>query len=419
MGIREGLMLADHIRNREARAQQERELAKIYAARAKGLEADAQLTRHNLEQALAMQQRLQQAFVQQPQAPQGPVAAPPVPLSGRGLAPEDAAQLQNFVQRYAPASDQAQLEKFSQQYGPQARTADGVNLHAGLGGSTAATLEPDEGEEMSAPEPLPSVEPAPGQADVPQQHGGDSMVLMRNLSKIYFTAGQPQIGLQIWQYADKLRTLKEASGFFTRILNDPSASETNRKAATAGLGSLLLQSGQIDAALQLLKRSLPMSTTEILERAGVDTRDELLAQMGRGEPLDIPKALAEKERKARARQETRKRPPQAKAPADSEAWLRMNLARLGYLAAGDPNDPETQRAQQALAELRALRQTGVPREPGSGGGRARPRSGRRQPVPGAPGPETFSGEAYEGRGTSPPAEPEPELPKIKSFRRVR
>jgi hypothetical protein len=83
----------------------------------------------------------------------------------------------------------------------------------------------------------------------------------------------------------------------------------------------------------------------------------------------------------------------------------MSSAELAWRAAGGD-----ERAQQALDQLQRLRTP--------------PRTGRRKdrtiPEPGpADHPTTYRGEQFQGKGRSAPVEDEDDLPKIKSFRRVK
>jgi hypothetical protein len=99
---------------------------------------------------------------------------------------------------------------------------------------------------------------------------------------------------------------------------------------------------------------------------------------------------------------------------EADVLEKLNLSKLAMLASGDPTDPRTKQAQQALAELRTLKETSARRKKGT----------RRIPEGAKPGEEMHTGdEPFVGTGTAPttstpPAPGEPVLPQIKSFKRI-
>jgi hypothetical protein len=126
---------------------------------------------------------------------------------------------------------------------------------------------------------------------------------LRNVGLAHLQHGDPRTGLLLVQAAKQQREMQEVGGFLRQMLANPGTSPEMRAQAMASLGDLLARAGQMDTALKLVERSLPLSERELLNTVSQGTRDILLAQAQSGQPLSIRKALDEQEaQKAREKQ---------------------------------------------------------------------------------------------------------------------
>src|SRR5262249_24652172 len=203
---------------------------------------------------------------------------------------------ESLPQDTAPSADeQAQLEQFARRYGPKTQPQSEnapEPAPAPSGDTSAITPASGQGTAQEAVLGAPALSaPAPSDDDT----------LLREMAKGYFVHERPEIGLRLWGYADQQRRLREAGTFYRTLLQHPQLDEGIRRGALAGLGSLLMQAGQADAALTVLQPYLPLTVREQVEKTSSTTRNILLEQMERGEPSHIGSANQETQARRKAR----------------------------------------------------------------------------------------------------------------------
>jgi hypothetical protein len=345
MGLLEGLIAGDRIRQAQenlALRQEEAKLhAQLFASRQKWYDAQAKLLEHNLAKGQALSQKLRDVLTSSSagtaepaqggpqdttspapayeQEQPGAVPTPDQPgqsMTQRLTPPTDETQQRlAFAKKYGPPSDQSPLQAFSRQYGPQPPPqaalspapaleppgeAPAINQDADQEPSPAAILDAPTGTEAVAPAPRARPSAAQRLSGTPAPSDQDDDTLLRNLAQTYFVHERPEIGLRIWGYADQQRRLREAGTFYRSLLQNPQVDEGTRRGALAGLGNLLIQAGKVDDAMKMLRPYMAPSGREMLEKASAGTRDILLEQIERGEQPNIAKANQEAAQRRKA-----------------------------------------------------------------------------------------------------------------------
>lgn len=102
--------------------------------------------------------------------------------------------------------------------------------------------------------------------------------LLQKVGFAYMRHGKGEAGLKLLQLADEQRKTREMAAFYQQILATPGGDPQLRAQALAGLGSLMLQTGQAEQALQLLKGALPPSLLDLIEKTTAETNHILLRQ---------------------------------------------------------------------------------------------------------------------------------------------
>jgi soluble lytic murein transglycosylase-like protein len=155
--------------------------------------------------------------------------------------------------------------------------------------------------QMAPPE---TAAPAPTALPLPTtgQSSGDVETL-RQAGLAHLQYGDARTGFLLLQTAKQQREMAETGLFLRQLLANPSTSPEMRAQAMASLGELLARQGQMEQAMKLVERSLPLSERELLSTVSAGTRDILLAQAQSGQPVSIRTALDEQEaQKAREKQ---------------------------------------------------------------------------------------------------------------------
>lgn len=397
--IMAGLRLRQHIDSASDEAAKRQATVKLLKAQADGEVASAALHRQKFDQVAQHQARLLQAFTQGqgpeplpegvPQGiPPGPQArlqqelspqasdVPPEPVwnraSGVGVLPSPQQEAAGFTQRFQGQDEQGRLQAFARRYGPaqpqeQAIVSTPLPLTATPEAShvpqVAASPAGETGEtprvrvgatalsggSSAVPQPIPQ---GTGDARTPLQMpaarvtatGPDDTQLLRNLSKVHFMNNQPKEALAIFQYATEQQNLRNLARVYREVLDDTHASEPQRRIALAGLGQALIQASKVEAGMGLLMDQLPMRSRQVIEQAGVETRNVLLEQAQTGQPLDV-------------------------AAANQEATRRKDASTLATRAPREPRAPETQVVETEQGIFVVEKSTGQARQvtmPGTG-----------------------------------------------------
>jgi hypothetical protein len=345
-GIRAGLMLREFIDTRQSRAEEAKLKARLFKSQAEHYESQNKL----VEMKMAQSRQYMEAMLKE-QIPMTPFPTP---------------QPQG-IEAFSGAGTQAPTMLQAPDITPQQQDV----IHRGSQAPTSA--------------------PPPSQSPVPQEF----LDLLQRSGAASLMTGDPQTAAQTGYLHTNLLKLQQAY------------TQQQREAEAADLINMI---GLLHQAKQPVPPEMEHRLMAKLMEAGHAPQ---AAQIYANRVVVLgPKtqAFATKDLlQGNAQPLAENQAPQAKALSPEELEVRLTLTKLLYMAKGDPKDPRTKRAQEALEELKAMRPG--PRRPGQ-------RPERRQPVPGAPGPETATG-PYEGRGTSPqPAAGEKPLPKVKSFRRL-
>lgn len=185
------------------------------------------------------------------------------------LTPE---QQQIVQQVFGPGAAEAQ-QTIDQRYGTQAQ-------------QTAQAPMP-----MGPPEPI-VVEPQTGPLAGPDT--------LRDVGLAYLKHGKGQEGMAMLKLADDQRKMQEMGTFYQNILASGNSNPQLRSQAMAGLGSLLLQMGKADQAMELFKKALQPSTLELIEKTMSETKNILLGQLQQGRTPKIARAQRAKTAKAEA-----------------------------------------------------------------------------------------------------------------------
>jgi hypothetical protein len=151
-------------------------------------------------------------------------------------------------------TDAQRMQQFAQQYNPALRA-----------------------QQPTEPQVRP---PAPAVLDIPPMASTDvaGPELLQKVGCAYLQHGKGEAGLKLLQLADEQRKTREMAAFYQQILATPSGDPQIRAQALAGLGSLMLQTGHAEQALQLLKGALPPSLLDLIEKTTAETNHILLRQ---------------------------------------------------------------------------------------------------------------------------------------------
>lgn len=193
------------------------------------------------------------------------------------FSPEDLAQIERLkpIAQPAPASqprtDAQRIEAFARQFNPQ-----------------YAQQLPMQG---------PHEQPIMVEKNMAPLVGPD---MLRDVGLACLKHGQGQEGMVLLTLADDQRKTQEMGSFYQSILASRSGDPQLRSQAMAGLGALMLAASKTEQAMEILKKTLPPTVLELIEKTTGETKNLLLGQLRQGRTPNIARGQRVKTAKAEA-----------------------------------------------------------------------------------------------------------------------